>query len=240
MKDKKSVKLGIKHTLRGDMTVHDISSITGVTANCLRGRGDNYGYDSVVMFWPRMARKEFYDRAIAEGLRKPFARSESSLKRLHWETKGTDLTYLEISVIVDRTSSVIREWVTRHGCQTVEDISARLEYLDIHPNGGTNGAPQFVPPSREGIIDTDMSSKKNMVKSSFNALEHCSRQDHLGFVTHKCRHYSECGDSRAFYEVHSKRYDPSGKCYDGEVLKVTKVPNSYRLIVECLTEITGR
>jgi len=200
----------IYDTCRGRMTSKQIAAISGNTASSVYGRAKRHGWDSEVIFWPKMKRAEFDKKLKAKGLYIPHAEGKvaarASYKKLVDERTAAKLTYPEVAKEVHVTTNTIRTYVDVHRCKTLQDCRAYKKYLD-----SGSKEPWVVPSSVSGVL------KEN--GEMFDRTLDCMRSYDNGVVYEKCKHYVECSDCRAFKDKHHKRYRSDGSCYEGVKLE---------------------
>lgn len=200
-------------TCKGRLSCNEVAAMAETSATTVYGRAKRHGWDSPVIFWPNMTRLELKERLIAEGLyipTKKYNPHRIAYKHLIDEDTGAKLMYKEVAEILKMSPDSISSYVARHGCKTLQDCLARVEYLKKWPKGSLNvGAPKFIPPS---VTAGKLKPNGKMFDRSVD----CMRIDSHGLVTEKCKHYGKCSDSRVFKGRHIEGlYKVDGSCYVG-------------------------
>jgi hypothetical protein len=200
----------IYDTCRGRLTNKQVSVISGNSTASVYRRAKRHGWDSEVIFWPKMGRKELKARLKAKGLYIPPVKGEiparATYKKLIDEKTSAKFTYAEIAPKIPVTVNTIRNYVDNHGCKTLQDCRAYKKYLD-----SGSKEPWVVPSSVSGVL------KEN--GEMFDRTLDCMRSYDSGVVYEKCKHYVECSDCRAFEDRQHERYRSDGSCYEGVKLE---------------------
>ena len=209
------------------MSCTNIAVIAQTSPSCVYTRGMKYGWDSVVVFWPNLTRKEFKAKLQEHGLYHPPSKHESVYKRfIYDEETGENIPYVRIGEMFGVSSDTIAAWMHNNNCRTVRDCKARSEWLrtrkERSDRGLVNKHIKFISPSTlEGNTGDD---------SGFGTFDRTAQCFRYG-GTERCKHYNECQDTRIFTARHGPRFLENGKCYDGEPIAMFYTGSSGQKVI---------